>query len=163
VPNCQAFPSIATQIPFISFFVCPNFFRLRRFFLYHLFFVFSSTNPAALNRTLKPKGASPRLASPRLSIVLLALHIDSWVLFYLNFLVCVLIYSPAPLILKWEYGNLFGAAAPVDTAGHLSLSLSVTQPTYSSNKMTLNEMKNRFTPITGPAGYIIYFQLYYDK
>jgi hypothetical protein len=43
-----------------------------------------------------------------LSSVILALHIHSWVLFYLNFLVYILIYSPPLLIYRWENRKFFG-------------------------------------------------------
>ena len=70
-------------------------------------------------------------------------------LFYLNFLVYILIYSPAPLILTWEFRNFFGAPTviPSHLSLSLSLSLSVTEHTYSNNKMTSCEMKNRFIRI----------------
>lgn len=126
-----------SKCPYV-FFVCPNFFLPRKIFLF--LFVFVSANLVAINRTLKAK----RQKVPRLSSVVLALHIDSCVLFYLNFLVYILIYSPAPLILKWEYRKFFGG---LDRYSLTPLSLSLSELTYSHNKMTSHEIKNRFSHI----------------
>ena len=102
VPNCQAFPSITTQIP-LCLFCLSKLLSPPKIFLLPLV-VSSPTNPIATNRTLKPKGASPfeRHASVAYWFVGVVL------LFCLNFLVYILIYSPAPLILKWEFRNFFG-------------------------------------------------------
>jgi hypothetical protein len=96
VHTCQAFPSITTQIP-LCLFCLSKLLSPPKIFLLP-FSVFSPTNPIATNRTLKPKGASPRLASPFERHASVAYwFVGVLLLFYLNFLVYILIYSPAPL------------------------------------------------------------------
>jgi hypothetical protein len=130
-----------SKCPYV-FFVCPNFFLPRKIFLF--LFVFVSANLVAINRTLKAK----RQKVPRLLSILLALHIDSWVLFYLNFLVYILIYPSWSFNFKWENRKFFGGLDRYSlTPLSLSLSLSLSELTYSHNKMTSHEIKNRFSHI----------------
>ena len=126
-----------------------------KIFLLPFSFVFSSsTNPiaAATNHTLKPKGASPFERHASVAYWLIRGCCFVVLLFYLNFLVYILIYSPAPLILMWEFRNFFGGPnrysfTPLSLYLSFSLSLFLTEHTYSNNKMTSYEMKNRFTRI----------------
>jgi hypothetical protein len=83
----------------LVFFVC-------RIFFFYSFFFFPLSLLGSTHLIAIPHGESKE--APRLSSILPALHIHSWVLFYLSFVVYVLIYSPASLILKWENIKFFG-------------------------------------------------------
>lgn len=83
----------------LAFFVC------RSFFFYSFFFFPPLSLLGPTHIIAIPHGVSKE--APRPSSIILALHIHSWVLFYLSFDVYVLIYSPASLILKWENIKFF--------------------------------------------------------
>jgi hypothetical protein len=129
--NCQVVLSIPTQIPLSFLSIQASFSN---------FFPFCLGFNTSCYYTTRWK--------PRLSSIILALHIHSWVLFHLSFAVCVLIYSPAFLIVKWEKRKFFGGLDPLFDNASVSrclipsLRLSRRALTHVYHKVTSHEFRN---------------------